>query len=249
MGARSLWLAAKVAACAALGGAAMVVAAASEPPRAIEAAAAHLVGSQLENGLFRYEYDFVTGRYSQRDNLVRQAGAGFALAEYLSYHRDERVAAALRRALRAYAAMSRPFGGGRLLGTEPDLSDAKAGATALALVSALRLRAATGEDGFAAEIEDWAAALVALQLPDGGFAARPHVREQSPYSNGEIWLALAEFNDRFPADGKVARALSAADQAFLTRYERRADVGFFHWGLMATERRWASSGEDRKSVV
>ena len=45
-------------------------------------AAAYMRDAQLENGLFRYEYDFLAGRWSRQDQIVRQAGAAFALAFY-----------------------------------------------------------------------------------------------------------------------------------------------------------------------
>ncbi|MCB1905712.1 MAG: hypothetical protein KDI18_16775, partial [Gammaproteobacteria bacterium] len=54
----------------------------------IELAAEHIIRMQLDSGLFRYEHDFVSGADSQQNNIVRQAGAAFALGEYLLYSKD-----------------------------------------------------------------------------------------------------------------------------------------------------------------
>ena len=50
----------------------------------IRLAAKHLLKLQRSDGLFNYQYDFIRGRWRDRDNIVRQTGAGFGLAEYLN---------------------------------------------------------------------------------------------------------------------------------------------------------------------
>jgi len=69
-------------------------------------AAQYLIGAQEKDGRFRYEYDFLAGKYRKLDNIVRQAAAGFVLAEYLASSPSAGAAAAVRRALGYYIGQS-----------------------------------------------------------------------------------------------------------------------------------------------
>ena len=81
----------------------------------IELAAAHLLRMQLDSGFFVYEHDFLSGADSADNNIVRQAGAGFALGEYYRHAQDPAVARALARAIDAYGRSSVVWGNGLLL--------------------------------------------------------------------------------------------------------------------------------------
>lgn len=48
-----------------------------------EAAARHLVAVETVEGRFFYEFDFLLSRFTADDNIVRQAGAGFILNQFL----------------------------------------------------------------------------------------------------------------------------------------------------------------------
>jgi hypothetical protein len=78
----------------------------------VRRAVAHTVASQLPNGLFRYDFDFLAAEPSGGDNIVRQAGTLFALGAYLVDTGDRAVVAPLERGLDALAQRSLPIGTG-----------------------------------------------------------------------------------------------------------------------------------------
>jgi len=49
----------------------------------------------------------------------------------------------------------------------------------------------------------------------------------------------------FPQDLDVQDALAAVDEAVLERYGKNADIGFFHWGLMAAAARYQATRDPR----
>ncbi len=204
---------------------------------AISDAVEYLLSAQQPSGLYRYEHDFITARDSKKNNIVRQAGAVYALAEYYSFSGDQRVLPTINRSLTALSKQSLEWRTGRLVALDGELSSAKAGATALALLAVLMVN----DDQWRELENSWLAGLLALQQQGGGFSSRPTTKKESPYSNGEIWLALALYNDRYPKNHWVSAALERADRHMLEKYGQQPDVGFFHWGVMATSLRWSSS--------
>lgn len=184
-------------------------------------AAQYLSLAQLPEGRFGYEYDFLLARFLDRDNLVRQAGTGSVLAEYLSASGDRLFAKPAERAVRFYQAKSVPYRSGSLLSANASLSGAATGATALALVAELHYSERTGDEQFGGMRGAWLAALLELQQPSGGFAQSPQSDSESPYYNGETWLALAHFQRRFGDPAPVAAALALADAYFTGNYSGR----------------------------
>ena len=85
----------------------------------IQLAAEQLVGAQLPSGLFPYDLDFVTGAAEDMNdmsgpNIVRQAGALFALTQYLESSDSPRLRESVAKALQAFADRSLPIGKGTL---------------------------------------------------------------------------------------------------------------------------------------
>ncbi len=215
------------------------------PVDRIELAAKHLGRVQQEDGFFRYQFDFVTGHWTEDNNIVRQAGAGYALGEYLRYRKNPEIEAHLRRAVQAYRDSSMEWKSGRLLTVSGNYKKAKSGATALALISAQYYREVSGDKRFDHDIHAWVDGLLSLRNKNAGFSKRPRLSRESPYSNGEIWLALANHIQQFPGDIRVIEALNQIDGIFLDRYGKKPDIGFFHWGVMAAEKRYRQTTERR----
>jgi len=204
-------------------------------------AAAYMGYIQRKTGYFSYEFDFVSGSWSRADELVRQAGASYGLSEYLLTHDDAIAKSVVEKAIKAYRNNSVSFKQGKLLADQLDLSKAETGATALALIGALQYAKATGDHQFDADIQAWKEGLVTLYHPKGGFAGGPNDPEESPYFNGEGWLALSVYAEHYPRDERVKSILSALDAAMVKLYKAEPDIGFFHWGLMATARRYGQT--------
>jgi UDP-N-acetylmuramoyl-tripeptide--D-alanyl-D-alanine ligase len=211
----------------------------------INLAVEHMGRMQQESGSFRYQFDFLSGRWSDDNNIVRQAGAGYALGEYLLMRKNPETKKQLRRAILWYSKSSMEWKGGKLLTFDGNYKQAKAGATALALLSALYYRKATGDKLFDPDIRTWVDGLLALRNKNAGFSRRPRKRKESPYSNGEIWLALSVYSQQFPKDTRVLNTLDQIDGYFLKHYSENPDIGFFHWGLMAASERYKQTKRKR----
>ena len=215
-------------------------------PERIRLAVDFLQASQLPSGLFRYQHDLVSGRDSRKDNIVRQAGTAYALAEYQRVAPEPEVRQVLLRALDAFDRNAVDWKHGRLLTGDGKLAGAKVGATALAMLALM-----LGGDGIGDTVQGqrrldaWLRGILALQRTDGGFESRPGSGRTSAYSNGEVWLALAYYHRAFPLDERVVLALQRADARFLGFYGRQPEIGFFHWGVMAAAIRYATTGDQR----
>jgi len=210
--------------------------------RSAELAAAHLSASRTPTGAFIYEHDFLTGRDGPDDNIVRQAGAGYALGYYLTPTRDAAVADRLASALEYYGEKSVAVGAGLMVSSDETTDTANTGATALALLAALYHFEALGDPGFADVREKWAMALREAWSPDRGFRRGPHTDEVSAFYDGEAWLALSEYLRLFPGSDDMASVLEEADHHFSTRYVRKPNSGFNHWGLLAASVRYRATG-------
>lgn len=201
-------------------------------------AATYMGNIQRKTGYFSYEFDFIAGRWSSADELVRQAGASYGLSDYLLTHPDPIAAQVIQKAIVAYRKNSIQYNGGKLLTSGGDLKNAETGATALALMGALQFAKATGDRQFEADIVDWKNGLLALHRPSAGFVGGPADQEESPYFNGEAWLALAVYSEYYPADESLKKLLPAMDAYMVKLYSTSPDIGFFHWGLMAASKRF-----------
>ena len=207
-------------------------------------AARHIAAMQRADGLFTYGYDFKRDRPLRGDNIVRQAGAASALAEYVNRTRDRNFERAIESALEALQTRSVALNDGLVVSPTGQLEDAKTGATALAMLAELSYFEATGSTIFAETRRKWLKALEALQLPFGGFRRRPAAEDESSYYNGETWLALAQFSRLFPGSD-ATRTLAKADAYFIDHYGAAPDVQFFHWGMMAAAKRYETTGDPR----
>ena len=210
-------------------------------------AATHMANIQRKTGYFSYEFDFASGSWSRADELVRQAGASYGLSEYLLTHRDDIIKGVVEKAIKAYPINSVPIKEGKKLTDNQDLKKTETGATAHALIGAMQYAKATGDHQFYADIQEWKIGLVALYHPQGGFAGGAFDPEESPYFNGEAWLALCVYADSYPNDDKVKSIMPLIDIAMIKLYTASPDIGFFHWGLMATAKRFDQT-KDQKFI-
>jgi len=87
--------------------------AAQTPRTQAEMAVDYTLSVQDEDGLFGYEYDFLSGLWSLDDNIVRQAGTSYALALAYSQTGDAGVRAGVLDALDALSEQSVAFAGGQ----------------------------------------------------------------------------------------------------------------------------------------
>ena len=70
----------------------------------------YLLASQSPSGLFLYDFNFLAGKSVDPDNIVRQAGTAYILAEYHLRDRDPRVRVAIEATLKKLGELSLPIG-------------------------------------------------------------------------------------------------------------------------------------------
>ncbi len=211
---------------------------------AAERAAAHLRAVQEPSGLFRYGFDFAARAPIAGDNIVRQAGAAYALAEYYAHGKDHALRDGLIAALNAFAARSIAFADGGLVSADGTPSGARTGATALALLAELHFYRTSGDGRYRSLRGVWERGLRTLWRPREGFRLTPKTRRTSDYFNGQIWLALA-YLEATTEDPGLAEWLAEVDRDLMEIYNRAPAIGFYHWGVMAAAERYARSGVHR----
>lgn len=210
-----------------------------------EAAARHLVAVETVEGRFFYEFDFLLSRFTADDNIVRQAGAGFILNQFLYESGKPAFIEPAARTIAYYAAKSVPHGDGQIISEDGTLAGGRAGALALALLAELYHTRATGTD-FRPDLRlDWLQGIAAQQLANGGIAQRPGDSSEDSYATGETWLALAHYLDLFPGTAEAEAVLVPLEALVMEKYLATPDRMFAHWGMMAAAQRFATTGDVR----
>jgi hypothetical protein len=245
MGWRAIALAGAVAAVAVVPVAQSAELDAAEVAYRTNLAARYIASVQQVDGMFGYEYDFVSGKFLDRDNIVRQTGAGFGIAEYLKASGDQAFVEPVQRALTAFGSHSIATGTGKAVSPDAKPANARTGATALALLTELFYFEQTRDNRFADLRQAWLDGLRSMQLESGGFAENPEAKTESPYFNGETWLALAHYVRLFPDDAAARDALARAESYLIGHYTNSPDLAFFHWGMLAAAVRYETTREPR----
>ena len=136
-------------------------------------------------------------------------------------------------------------GNAKVVSTENDYERAWTGANALNLVAAIKYYQATGDTTFNDDIVLWKNGLLALKVPERGFREAPHYLTESPYFNGESWLALAEYIQAFPNDESLNEVIVEIDSYMIDRYSRQYNARFYSWGTMAANVRAQTTNDKR----
>src|SRR5882672_3812318 len=95
-----------------LGGITLAAAQPTDQER-LQQAVDYLLAAQLPSGLFVYDFDFMADRSVEPDNIVRQAGVAYFLAEYYRHAPDSRVRHAIEATLGRLGELSLPIGKSR----------------------------------------------------------------------------------------------------------------------------------------
>lgn len=206
----------------------------------------HLIASQQETGLFLYDFDLSKGKPSGRNNLVRQAGTLFSIAEYYSVYPTKDVESVLIKGLSTLDAYSTEFDAGQyqLVSGAVPKHKIRTGATALSLLSELLYYRTSGNGQFETARKKWLTGLLTLQINNKGFATTPKKVKESPYFSGEAWLALAHYVDIFE-DEKLRLRLEKIDNYMMATYAQIPHIGFYHWGIMAAVQRYETTGQKK----
>ena len=149
----------------------------------------------------------------------------------------------IRNALERLGLLFDKQGPGKVPSPNEDYSGAYTGTVALALLTELRFAQTSHDESFSHLRQAWLDALFMLRIPGGGFRGFPTSIDPTPYSDGEAWLALAQYHRQFPQDKRVAELLASVDNSLINIYGNEFQIKFYHWGAMAAATRYGDSKE------
>jgi hypothetical protein len=201
--------------------------------------------AQEENGHFRYEYMPYEDRYLNDDNIVRQAGAMYALGEVL--RRDTANVYDLKNAVERSAAyfknLSRrgEYDGKKFqcVVSKKGSNTCVLGTTSLVLVGLLDLieRHPSLAEEYVEMIDDYAEYLVAMKKESTGFRNYYYVGKEaqsdkeSSFSTGEALLALVRYYRFHPTD-EVKQVIDDTFE-YISSDEVPFDFGLYLWAMAA----------------
>ena len=200
---------------------------------AVSRLADYLAYRQLPSGLFAYQFDASTDRYSEADNVVRQAGAAAAIAEFSGRTKRSAATASTDAAIRFHLQGLTKFPGSQdasFIATADGKN--KLGVTALWSIA---LAEHPDSDHFGATRQELIRGILNLQHSSGMFVtAFPPAERVSAqeYFPGEALLALALEYRRHPSE----ELLGAFDRgiSFYREYFRaRRSPAFVPWQVQA----------------
>jgi hypothetical protein len=218
----------------------------AELDRAIVLGAGYLDSVCSPEGEFAYQVDTLSAEESSSYNIVRHAGAMYALGLYWASHRDARAAAALARAANYMRKnyIGPGIGPGQLAvwsKPQPGPSKAELGATGLGLVALVEARRADPRTIPLKDLQALGRFLLFLQKRDGSFYNRYSLKTgldadwQSLYYPGEAALGLISL---YEADHSRQWLNAAAKALAFLAKSRAGSPGAppDHWALIATAR-------------
>jgi hypothetical protein len=202
-----------------------------------------LTNAQQSSGRFRYEFHPYENMYSADDNIVRQAGALYALTEVLKHDEDDphNLSGTAEDAIELFANISKEseYNGKKFRCVTQNGASTRCelGATALVLTGILGYVEYAPEktSRYQKQIDDYRAFILAMQKENGGFQnlfliGRPRQSDaESAFSNGEALLALTRFYN-FEDDAEVKDALASALK-YLTK--QPYDANLYLWIMAA----------------
>lgn len=219
----------------------------------------YMLNQQKPDGFFNYEYNFITGNYTNWDNVIHQTRAGYVLAKYYSFlirnNIDPAMAPVVResvaKSLNGYvaASLSHQNMPGQLISFYYN----KGGSIMLPPVRSeaaseeqkkQRLNAEVAATAFAllTEITYWEATSDATFAPEREKwrdAVAFHLKErlkhpsEKDFFQPEAWLALAVYNVLFPNDKEINDLLLKTDEAYTGRYRPIRDIRDYSWDMAA----------------
>ena len=213
---------------------------------AIDLAVGYMNRACDPNGRFAYRIDIASGQLIPSYNIVRHAGAVYALAMANGSHPDQRTSDTILRAAR-FMRLNYIGPGVRpeqlTVWSKPlaQHSDAELGATALGLVALAEARKLDPKSVSLEQLQALGRFVLFSQRPDGSFVQKynadkkPMAKWSSPYYPGEAALGFIAL---YAADhSRVWLAAAAKSLSYLaTKRSGISAAPNDHWALIATAR-------------
>ncbi len=209
--------------------------------RSIRLGAEWLVRNQLENGLFRYDCSLEKGSCSRIQNLTRQAGGTWALAEAAYFFHDRKYFEAAARSVDYFVRISEVREADRrLIRSLPDPENGVTRNNAIALLLRAILALGREDPDFLkshGEIaESFASHLLLSQTGEGLFPSRYaatsgyYSSANDDYNDGETFFALIGMYNTFPRP-EYREAIFKAARALENQYGGSLNRKFYAWGM------------------
>lgn len=225
--------------------------------QAINLAAGYLERACHRDGKFAYEVDIATGRESDSYNIVRHAGAIYALGMYNRSHPDPEAVDIMVRAaeyMRINYVSAGPQPGQLVVWSKPLEGNAQPkgqfaelGGTALGVVALAEVRLVRPDIVPLKDLQAMGRFLLSLQKEDGSFVQKYNL-ESGPipkwavlYYPGEAALAFGYLYEEDHSIQWLAAAGKALAYLAKTR-EGRSSVPADHWALIATDKMFPYCG-------
>lgn len=232
---------------------------------AINRSANYLMKNTKADGMFEYRINMNPAiKVKEKYNILRHAGAMYAMSMYYQLQPDDNMRSAMKRAgkyLRDEAIDTLPGKENMLavLSTHRDSQggeplQAKLGGTGLGLVALLSLENISPGSTPFADLRKLGQFLVSMQREDGSFSSKYIPSEggvndawQSLYYPGEAILGLLMLYEKDTSAIWIDSASKAL--AYLARSRKdKTDVPADHWALLATEKMLSLKNKDKLAV-
>lgn len=205
----------------------------------IKGGAEWMMKMQRDNEFFRYEYYPATDTYSSLNNIVRQAGAAYALAQAANYFHENKYFDASKMAIDAILDFSkaRQFDGQTARSILFN-GAIKNNTNAMLILGILELGKEDPEilTQYRQALNELAGHIIASQSPIGFFYDRYDEKTSQysknidyDYNNGESFLALSELQKIFP-DNEYEKTLLIAAPSLMRLYGAEWNKAFYAWG-------------------
>ncbi len=212
-----------------------------------------LVNWQVEDGAFRYMYDWLDGTWIEDDHQVRQAAALWGIALCHQYRPSREMDAAMKKGFQFWfdATEEGPLGTKLVrYRSDPMVSSGTVALVSLAIIDYLLTEQELDPEYEATlkeHLEGYLGFLEYLQLENGRFARDYRIAEgrrvnrSSPYYDGETLLCLTKaarqlgYTDLVPTIETAAAACAKKYTVASWRKDIDSDTtkGFYQWGSMA----------------
>jgi hypothetical protein len=208
---------------------------------AIDAAGAFMIRSMTETGKLDYSYRLDLDEVPREYNIVRHAGALWAMLEYYRDTKDADCLAAIERGMRYLLAQVRPtkIAGQSVLGVVED-DEVSLGGNALTALALAHYFDTTGNREHLPILKELGHALLAAQSSSGRFVVQRQrfssgavFAEDSPYYPGEAALAMLRIHDVTRDDALVDAAAKAVNYLITVRDANKIpeELDHDHWLL------------------
>lgn len=221
-----------------------------------------LINHQKPEGNFDYEYNFVTGEYTEDDNQVRQAGALWGLTLIYQEQPSQELLSSIEAGLAYFKAHSQTSDAGRYI-VYPGEDKGKTGTVALlvlSLVDFLRNEDVPNRESYEQDLDEYLNFLLSLRDENGqfhgGYSGETGGPDgnPSPYFDGESLLALikaakyAGYEDLATDIEDSAEIMYEVNVEEALKEDPDSDTtkGFYQWGSMAYYEIYTSNWSEEK---